>query len=300
MHLAHLLLECAPPWEREITDSATFPAEVAALLARATAAGLDVRVTGLMPDAEYTQGGLTRVFFYTHEDGQAPTYAKQEYLVPPDQLPALVGALLFAQGDLENFAPYLQATDGIREVLVCGHGSRDRCCATFGFEIFRELRETYARNQPDALRAWRCSHLGGHRMAPTLLDFPEGRYYAYVTAQDLPNLVAREDTFAALAEKYRGWSRLTPLEQTAEHAVMLAEGWHWIENQIECETIPAGTNGDPVTVQLTYRDAETSHSGSYRVVVREASERELNFPSSCGKEDEPQPQFVVDRLEKLE
>ena len=36
-------------------------------------------------------------------------------------------------------------TGRVRELFVCNHGSRDRCCATFGFEIYRELREVYAR-----------------------------------------------------------------------------------------------------------------------------------------------------------
>lgn len=296
----HLVLECAPPWEREVTDSATFPSEVAELLARAAAEGSDARVTGLMPDTEYTQPGLTRVFLYSHDGRQSPVYAKQEYLVPPEQVPMLVEALLFAPHDLQRFSPYRQETEGIREVLVCGHGSRDRCCATFGFEIYRELREKYARSRPDSLRVWRCSHVGGHRMAPTLLDLPEGRYYAFVTAQDLPNLVAREGSFAALEQKHRGWGRLSPLEQVAEHAVMLAEGWLWTANQIECETTSGGTNGDPATVWISYSAPETSRSGSYRVVVREAPERELSFPSSCGKEDEPQPQFVVEHIEKLQ
>ena len=43
---AHLVLECALPWEREVTDSATFPAEVAKVLARAADEGIEPRITG--------------------------------------------------------------------------------------------------------------------------------------------------------------------------------------------------------------------------------------------------------------
>ena len=297
-HLTHLLLECALPWEREVTESATFPAEVGAALARAAQDGIEPRLTGLVPDAEYSRAGLTRLISFAHTDGQSPTYAKQEFLVPPAQLPALVEALLYAPDDVRRFGAYAQETSRVRELLVCNHGSRDRCCATFGFAVYRELREKYAR--PDALRVWRCSHLGGHRMAPTLLDLPEGRYYAYVSTGDLPNLIARAGSFSALERQYRGWSRLSPLEQAAEHAVLLAEGWPWTTYRVRSDVAVDGADDGRATVTLAYTAADAARAGAYRVTVREAPERLLRFPSSCGKESEPQPQFAVEGVEKSE
>lgn len=299
-HLEHLVMECALPWDREVSESATFPAEVRSVLEHALEDGIAPRVTGLMPDAEYTRAGLTRVFYFTHTDEQSPTYDKQEYLVPAESLPAVVEALLYTPNDMQRFAEYRQATAHIRELLVCNHGSRDRCCATFGFEIYRELREAYVRSQPDTLRVWRCSHLGGHRMAPTLLDFPEGRYYAYVSADDLPNLIARAGTFSEMERQYRGWSRLSPLEQAAEHAVLLAEGWRWTTYRVQSEVAAGGGDDDAVTVRLSFSSVESAYTGSYEIVVREAPEQMLHFPSSCGKEVEPQPQYAVERVEKLQ
>ena len=296
-YLTHLVIECEVPWAREVTDSATFPTDVREVIERAARDGIEPRVTGIIPDPAYSQAGLTRLISYAHGDGQSPTYAKREYLVPPERLAELVEALTYNR-DLQQFAAYEQATDHIREILVCNHGSRDRCCATFGFAIYRELREKYASSQPDALRVWRCSHLGGHRMAPTLLDFPEGRYYAYLTAESLPNFIAREGSFRDLEGQYRGWSRLSPLEQAAEHAVLLAEDWPWATYPVKSEVKGDDANEGRATVTLTYSAPNSSHAGSYRVEVREASERMLTFPSSCGKEDEPQPQYVVERIEK--
>ena len=292
----HLAIECPLPWEREITDSATFPAAVRDALARAARDGIEPRVTGLVPDEEYSHAGRTRVFYFAHT-ADSPTYAKREYLAPHAQLPSLIESLLYAPDDEERCGAYAQDTGHIRELFVCNHGSRDRCCATFGFSIYQELRQVYA--HPHALRVWRCSHLGGHRMAPTLLDLPEGRYYAYITSDSLPNLIARQGSFAALARQYRGWGRLTPLEQTAEHAALLAEDWPWTARRVRSEVTPTGEDGGAVTVTLTYTASDSSPAGAYQVTVREAPERLLRFPSSCGKEDEPQPQFVVERVEKL-
>ena len=299
-YLAHVALECEVPWAREVTDSATFPAEVGTVLARAAQDGIEPRVTGLIPDPEYSQAGLTRLFYFTHTDETSATYAKREYLIPPAHLPALVEALLYALDDVERFAIYEQDSGRVRELFVCNHGSRDRCCATFGFEIYRELREVYARSQPDALRVWRCSHLGGHRMAPTLLDFPEGRYYAYISIDSLPNLIAREGSFSALERQYRGWGKHSPLEQAAEHAVLLVEDWPWTTYRVRSEVTASGADDGTVHVHLSYTAPDSSRTGSYRVTVREAAERTLTFPSSCGKEDEPQPQYVVEQVEKLQ
>lgn len=298
-YLTHIALECEVPWAREVTESGTFPAEVRQAVERAAADGPEPRVTGLMPDPEYTQAGLTRLFYYAHTDDQSPIYEKREYLVPPARLSELVEALLFNNG-IQEFDAYEQATGHIRELLVCNHGSRDRCCATFGFAIYRELREVYARSQPESLRVWRCSHLGGHRMAPTLLDFPEGRYYAYATAESLPNLISREGSFGAMASQYRGWSRLSPLEQAAEHAVLLVEDWPWTTYRVKSDVAVAAEDDGTSTVTLSFATTDSTTRGTYRVKVREAPERSLTFPSSCGKEDEPQPQFMVEDIEKLQ
>lgn len=56
-------------------------------------------------------------------------------------------------------------------VLVCTHGSRDRCCGVLGgltYAAFKKLKPNWV---------WQSSHLGGHRFAPTLLSFPSGIMY---------------------------------------------------------------------------------------------------------------------------
>ena len=55
--------------------------------------------------------------------------------------------------------------------LVCTNSKRDKCCAKLGIGIFKQLR------QHTADRAWQCSHLGGHRFAPTSLFLPQGISY---------------------------------------------------------------------------------------------------------------------------
>lgn len=58
--------------------------------------------------------------------------------------------------------------------LVCTNAKRDRCCAKFGLPLYRALSD-YASSS-----VWQCSHIGGHRFAPTSLFFPHGINYGRI------------------------------------------------------------------------------------------------------------------------
>ena len=59
-------------------------------------------------------------------------------------------------------------------LLVCTHGRRDRCCALDGRALAAALA---AAEEP---HVWECSHLGGHRFAPTALVLPTGYLYGHL------------------------------------------------------------------------------------------------------------------------
>jgi hypothetical protein len=56
-------------------------------------------------------------------------------------------------------------------LLVCTNSKRDRCCALLG----RPVAAALAAELPG--QVWEASHLGGHRLAPTLLSLPDGFVY---------------------------------------------------------------------------------------------------------------------------
>jgi hypothetical protein len=62
--------------------------------------------------------------------------------------------------------------------LVCTHGKRDKCCAKFGYALYKSLREGEERE-----RVWQSSHVGGDRFAANLICFPHGLFYAHVTEE---------------------------------------------------------------------------------------------------------------------
>lgn len=91
-------------------------------------------------------------------------------------------------------------------LAVCANSARDLCCGLDGRALVQSL---------DDERAWECSHLGGHRFAPTALLVGTGLVYGRLdsrTARTLLDNGPTPDTAAYL----RGRSALTPPAQAAE------------------------------------------------------------------------------------
>ena len=93
-------------------------------------------------------------------------------------------------------------------ILVCTHGSRDRCCGVLGGATFAALHKI----QPEWV--WQVSHLGGHRFAPTLLSLPSGELYGRITAElAKPFMAAMEKGDSYDLAYLRGNTRYAPALQ---------------------------------------------------------------------------------------
>ena len=96
-------------------------------------------------------------------------------------------------------------------ILVCTHGSRDRCCGTLGGAIYAEAHK----HAPE--QVWQASHLGGHRFAPTLLVLPYGMMYGRIEESDIPALLTHPSAYAFSCDKLRGVPKWATEVQVAAH-----------------------------------------------------------------------------------
>lgn len=104
-------------------------------------------------------------------------------------------------------------------VLCCTHGKKDKCCAKYGYKTYKALAKTV---EDDALPfdVWESSHLGGCRLAASIIVLPNVRKYGRITPeQALPFLKAEADGERYLPG-YRGDSRLTPAQQCSQLAAL--------------------------------------------------------------------------------
>lgn len=98
-------------------------------------------------------------------------------------------------------------------VLVCTHGSRDRCCGVLGGVVFRQLRQLLG----DVV--WQVTHLGGHRFAPTALCLPLGLLLGRIDPDDgmaIVSAVMTNSIGPLRTEIVRGDVRLTKSEQARQ------------------------------------------------------------------------------------
>ncbi|MFA9430853.1 sucrase ferredoxin [Egicoccus sp. AB-alg2] len=94
--------------------------------------------------------------------------------------------------------------------LVCTHGKRDRCCATYG----RPIADTLAALHPS--QTWEVSHVGGHRYAGNLVVLPHGNVHGGL---DVAGAVRVVDLLAADrldVPSARGRSGLSRAAQAAD------------------------------------------------------------------------------------
>jgi hypothetical protein len=219
---AVLLVEVPLPWPADIADH---PALVDVVPA---AKRLGARLQGLVPVPERAAGGKALVVLHTTPDGPVRGYERHAAVVPADRL----------ADALPELAP-APATD----VLVCSHGTRDRCCGSLGTAL-------HGGAQPrPGVHLRRTSHLGGHRFAPTAVLLPSGTAWAWLDDALLGAILDRRVPPAALAGHYRGSLAMPhPAVQVVEGAVFAAVGWDWLDHGREGRVV--AQDGDRWTVRL--------------------------------------------------
>lgn len=177
---------------------------VQAFVTRATSSGWRVvliRRPGRRPDDD----GSTRLYFAATD----PASSQVTTLT-------VAGPAGLAGVDLAGGQPGENVTDPL--LLICTHGRRDRCCALDGRALALAV---IAAGEADV---WECTHLGGHRFAPTALVLPTGYLYGRL---DVATAISARKR-AALGEVEtaccRGRSTWSPEGQVAELAVRVATG----------------------------------------------------------------------------
>ena len=270
-----LLVEWPLPWPRDVSE---IP-ELSQVAAAAKRSG--VRVQALVPRPDR---GAARVVHYAWDAGQG-RYAGREAPAGGD---AAAVARAFLDG--ERVAGSTDVT--VRDLLVCGHGRRDRCCGSLGTALESGLGASSW--LPADVRAWRTSHTGGHRFAPTAVLLPQGTCWGYLDAGALQSIVGQAGPVADQLRRYRGCTGLAdPAVQALERAVLAELGWDLLARPRTGERNPDGT------VRLTVEGADGSlRTWQGRVTVR----RVLAVPQ-CGQPvtgtEKTEEELSVEDLQEL-
>ncbi len=237
-----VLVEVVEPWPKPVAKHDV----LATLVAVAQAHPEQVRLLAAIPHDEHNPrvialrpatGGMTRAEQSLGDDATRALLA-----VLTDEAPEEVAI----------------DSDKARTLLVCTQGSHDVCCGEDGAEFAAAIES----ERPD-VEIFRVSHTGGHRFAPTAMSLPDGRMWAYLTAELAGDIIDRRGSTDVLAPLCRGWwGAATGPAQVAERAVFAKVGF---AVDLEQRIISVGNDGAHVQVQAG-DDIYDVHVGAGREV----------------------------------
>ncbi|MBD2501565.1 sucrase ferredoxin [Anabaena azotica] len=270
----YILIECPQPWLANAFSSRWVPSSLRILVEEVNKAKLPVRflliANELTHKAEYTT-----LLIYQKQEGLSRGYINHEFkLSHIEQVADVVRKWLWGKRpDAET------ATNITRDILVCTHGSYDKCCARYGNSFYFHAHATITNLKLENTRIWRSTHIGGHRFAPTAIDLPEGRYYGLLDQDSFQSILTRTGDIQRLKSVYRGWGILPPAIQVLERDLMLSHGWNWFSYKVAGKILEQSLDNNIMLGQLTFEQGSNQYT--YQAKLMKDNKRTVEVQSSC-------------------
>ncbi|MEI3649254.1 MAG: sucrase ferredoxin [Dolichospermum lemmermannii FEM_B0920] len=246
-HQTYILVECPTPWVSEAFNSKWVPDNLRILVADVKRAKLSIHFL-LIANDETHREEQTTLLIYQQEKGLSNGYRKQEFKLPNiEQVAGVVRKWLTGVSVDDEIA-----SNTTRDILVCTHGSHDQCCAKYGNPFYFHAQNTIFDLQLNHLRIWRSSHFGGHRFAPTAIDFPQGRYYGVLDQDTFKSTLTQTGDIECLNKVYRGWGILPNPLQILERELMLHLGWDWFNYKVTGKILEKSLDNQTILGELSF------------------------------------------------
>ncbi|MDB9524951.1 sucrase ferredoxin [Oscillatoria sp. CS-180] len=171
-----------------------------------------------------------------------------------DMAPALEA---FFEESPSASANYRWSRSKQRHLMICTHASHNECCGIHGYPFYQSaIAHIEQLGLTQNIVPWQVSHIGGHRFAPTLIDFPQGRYYGNLNEAVLPDLLKQQGPIAPVLSTYRGWSLLPKPLQLLEAELFNQHGWRWLTNKVMGRVIEKADTTQHCRVELWTESAD--------------------------------------------
>lgn len=282
------LIECPVPWAANTIDSPALPPGVKSAILEIRQARASMRP--LLIRGDERAAGRTKILVYRRKEGFSDGYSGQEI-----DLPSLEGAAPVVRAAVRGSAggPPPAATTA-RDILVCTHGTNDKCCAKYGVAFYREALRKVADLALPNVRVWQCSHLGGHRFAPTIIDFPEGRFYGALDPESFTSILTRSGDIRCLRKVYRGWAALPHPAQVLERELALLHGWAWLGYRVAPKLLEQNRDRSVSRVEIAFQRPDGS-SGRYVGDVALDPRKTVYLVGDCHSSNPSSPVSKVDK-----
>ncbi|MDZ8105632.1 MAG: sucrase ferredoxin [Nostoc sp. DedQUE12a] len=276
----YILVECPPPWTSEAFNSKWVPENLRIVIEEVKRAKVPIRFLLIANDLSH-KVNQTTLLIYQKKEGLNNGYHKQEFILPNiEQVAAVVQKWLW--GISSNSEVEASAT---RDILVCTHGSHDKCCARYGNPFYFHATATISNLDLDNVRIWKSSHFGGHRFAPTIIDLPDGRYYGNVDLDSFKSILTRTGDIQCLNKVYRGWGILPAALQALEKELILSEGWDWFNYKVVGKILEQSLDNNTILAELSFENTSGSFYVYQAKLIKDTTKTQ-KLKSSCNAAQE--------------
>lgn len=101
---------------------------------------------------------------------------------PSNDIHSFVRSILLGEKLEESIVVLKEELPWERLVLICSHASRDKRCGRAGPILINEFnKQLTSHTSSNKVAVFGSSHIGGHEFAGTLIVYPEGKCFGYVT-----------------------------------------------------------------------------------------------------------------------
>jgi hypothetical protein len=264
-----ILLEIPQPWTKPALLSAGVPEALRQVVKSLLGPESGVRVHLIANEHTATQRQRRLLIFQrptvgaaqqpspdlTHRLAKAYQSWEIQVETPADMAPAL-SAWLAAR----PITPQRIGLDQ-RHLMICTHASHNECCGIYGYPFYQAaIAQIQQLGLTQQVQPWQISHIGGHRFAPTLIDFPQGRYYGNLDRAALFSLLTQQGDITSLLSTYRGWSLLPKPLQILEARLWQHHGWPWLQGQVAGQILDQSDDQQRTWVELWFTSAEQQRS----------------------------------------
>lgn len=252
-HNRYIFIECPTPWLPYEFDSPSVPSCLKELELEIYDKYEQIKTRFfLIFNPNYKQNNLTKVLTFSKENDYSSGYIKEEFnLNNINQASDFIRDYL--AGNSLNIKPI---ENNYRDILICTHGSQDKCCGKYGYPFYRQALKLVENLFLKEVRIWQVSHIGGHRFAPTAIDFPEGRYYGHLDESSFTSILTKTGDINNLSKVYRGWGILPEFVQVLEKKLMLSIGWDWFKYKVIGEVLEKNNNCQQVQLKVISSENE--------------------------------------------
>ena len=272
----YVLVECPGPWNSDAFSSKWVPDNLRLLVQEAKQAKLPIKFLLIANDLSH-KADSTTLLIYHQEQGGGKGYSKREFkLENIEQAAAIIKKWLWRK----NLKYEIEVSTS-RDILVCTHGSHDRCCARYGNAFYFHGKNTISSLGLDNVRIWKSSHIGGHRFAPTMIDLPQGRYYGNLNQDSFKSVLTHTGDIKCFKDIYRGWGILPKSIQILERELILCFGWDWFSYKAAGRIVEQSVDKSNVLAELTFEKSDGSVYIYQAELVKDDSKTQ-KLKASCG------------------